>query len=1735
MIADTEYRFHATRTTLHGLSDPVLYLYDSRGVNLALDDDSGGQGNARIAYSCLLSGTYYLGVRDYSSGVGAYTLAATYPIDDHPNTMATTGQLVINGPARSGTIDTVQDADWFGVTLNAGTLYQLRATRTGSAGLTDPYLTLYNGRGEEVTSDDDQGGGGNSLIRFTPSVTGTFYLGVRDYGFGTGSYLISATVDDFAGSRMTTGRVAVNGTAVAGTIEGPEDQDWFAVNLTSRSTYRLRVTRSGTTSGLVDPYATLFDGQGNPVTSNNDGGIGNNAQITFTPESSGTYYLGVRDFSTGTGRYTVSVANPDDFDSSVATTGRLVVNAPTATRGKIERGGDRDWFAITLNAGTAYQLRAEGTTTLSLSDPYLTLYNAQGRLITSNNNSGSGNNALIRYTPTLTGTYYLGVRGDANTDRGFYTVSAVSADDYGGSSTTSGSLSTTGTVRTGIIERVGDEDWFAVTLNAGTSYSVRLNRSTTDGLNNPYLSLFNSSGVLIATNNDGGLNGNARLVYTPLVTGTYYVGARDVSSGTGNYRLSAIVTTTTNLQDDFLSTMATTGRVTVNQTTGTSGRIETAWDNDLFAVTLTAGISYRLSATAAVSAGLTDPFLTLYDPQGTAITYNDDHGNTRDSLIIHTPTESGTYYLGVKDYSNGTGSYTVSAITGDDYGDSASAAGVVLVNEEAESGQIERSGDQDWFLVVLSADTPYQFHATSEIAAGLTDPLLTLLDGYGNVLTSNDNAHSGTHDSLIRYTPTTEGIYFLQVSDRGTGIGAYTVSALTDDDYAEAVTTTGRVTPNGSVTGMIESTNDRDWFQVDLVAGHGYAIDLLGEPSGNGTVLDPFFYGVYTSSGELIGNTSNDDSGDSVESYMLFIPETSGSYYLSAGAYGTYTGSYLLRVNDVLATDIANTVQTTATLEVDGRAESRIELAQDVDWFRVTLTAGETYIIEQCSDSSSASPLRDPYFRGVYTAAGTRISGTSNDDYGLGLDSRVQFTPERSGTYYLAAGAASGTGDYLLTLTARTNSNDNVADSTETTASITVDGDSVDGVIDTAFERDWYRVSLTSGQNYEISVRGAASNSGSLSDPVLIGVYDADGRVLPGTGNQNAQGTSDAFSTFRPASSGTYYLAVGGYADNTGTFRLSINTSNDTDVPDNVTTSATMTTEYRGRVEAVWDVDWIRVALTAGTTYRIQELGSSGGHGTLRDPMIHGIYDSNGLALPGTSNDDVNDTRNSEVTFTAPVTGNFYLAAGAYGTETGSYFVTMTAGDPDTSQPQMVNAIPATINPASNLTLTFNETMRAGSGNLRITGGGETITIAITSPQVTISGETVTINPGQNLADNTSYTLSIDNGALTDLAGNAYAANTNLSFATSAITDRDTWTIMFYIDGDNDLESYAIDDLNEMESVTIPEGINLVTLLDRIPGYDSSNGNWSDTRQGVMLTDSNPNTVTSFSGFSSLGEQNLGNPASLTRFINWAATNNPADHYALVVWDHGGGLSGSCWDDTNNGDNLTANELRSAIDNSNVDHFDLIGFDACLMGMTEQAWDLRNLTDVMVASEELIPGTGWAYDLWLRDLANNPNMSATDLGSRIVQTYAQRNAGEEDISLSAIQSNQLTALNTAMEAFASRALSLPATSQEWQKVRQAAERTVSFGGEGNRYNYRDLGDFMNNVASRATDANLVTAANHVVAQLDQVVSANAGTIAGASGLSIYLPYGSRPVDASYTATNHSFLSSSSWETFLATL
>jgi hypothetical protein len=349
------------------------------------------------------------------------------------------------------------------------------------------------------------------------------------------------------------------------------------------------------------------------------------------------------------------------------------------------------------------------------------------------------------------------------------------------------------------------------------------------------------------------------------------------------------------------------------------------------------------------------------------------------------------------------------------------------------------------------------------------------------------------------------------------------------------------------------------------------------------------------------------------------------------------------------------------------------------------------------------------------------------------------------------------------------------------------------------------------------------------------------------------------------------------------------------------------------------------------------------------------------------------------------------------------------------------------------------------------------------------------------------------------------------------------WTVLAYIDGDNNLDSFGAFNVNQMESVTYPAdgSIKVAVQFDRAAG-----SSWSETRRALIVHDTNTSTMTSFTGsnYTSIGEADMGVSATLTSFIQWGVANYPANHYVLDIWDHGGGLDGTCWDDTS-GHNLTVSQVRQAISNAGT-HIDVIGFDACLMGMGEVAHELRSLGDVMVASEELVPGEGMPYDDWLADLAASPSMTASQLGADMVQKYgAYYNPVENDTTLSAVNLANEPALATNLSSFATAAVNCA----EWSTITAARNASHNYYGE----DYLDLGTFLQYVGTHATNSTLRSTANSAYASYQSAIMQNySGSAEGGTGLSIYLPAQGGSIRSDYTASNFLFVNDTQWRAFL---
>ncbi len=343
------------------------------------------------------------------------------------------------------------------------------------------------------------------------------------------------------------------------------------------------------------------------------------------------------------------------------------------------------------------------------------------------------------------------------------------------------------------------------------------------------------------------------------------------------------------------------------------------------------------------------------------------------------------------------------------------------------------------------------------------------------------------------------------------------------------------------------------------------------------------------------------------------------------------------------------------------------------------------------------------------------------------------------------------------------------------------------------------------------------------------------------------------------------------------------------------------------------------------------------------------------------------------------------------------------------------------------------------------------------------------------------------------------------------------WTILVYMDGDNNLELSALRDLNEMEAAGSSEHVNVVVQIDRALGETAADGDWTGARRYRIVGDADENVIAS-ELLAELGEINMGDPQTLADFVAWGMQTFPANHTALVLWDHGAGWSGISFDnDTPIGiDNLDLADLAGGLSvglaQTNHAQLDVVAFDACLMGQLDVLEAVQPHAQFAVASEELTPGQGWNYRSWLGQLHANSELDGGGLASLLVDdfagTYTQIEP-DDFVTMAAVDLQQLPALTYAWESLSQILLANPAfTASAVGDARSGAEAFARvYANEFDRYGAVDLGHFVNILAQRSPSEQVTAAALKVDEALQAAVVANRhGTgFKNSDGIAIYFP------------------------------
>jgi len=190
------------------------------------------------------------------------------------------------------------------------------------------------------------------------------------------------------------------------------------------------------------------------------------------------------------------------------------------------------------------------------------------------------------------------------------------------------------------------------------------------------------------------------------------------------------------------------------------------------------------------------------------------------------------------------------------------------------------------------------------------------------------------------------------------------------------------------------------------------------------------------------------------------------------------------------------------------------------------------------------------------------------------------------------------------------------------------------------------------------------------------------------------------------------------------------------------------------------------------------------------------------------------------------------------------------------------------------------------------------------------------------------------------------------------------WTVMYYIDVNNDLfgaftwfgiggefyyglsePSKPYDHAPGLKD-TLQDDINVVVYSS--PSRSDDNPYFTKPSLTVINNKIAKTTPKDWDGES----QEAYKAATLKEFVDEVMKTYPAEHYMLVIENHGGGIYGICFEGSNH---ISMRDLGSTLKELNLnrkDRIEIVSLSACLMGMFEVAYELKDTNvDYLVAYE----------------------------------------------------------------------------------------------------------------------------------------------------------------------------------------
>ena len=349
------------------------------------------------------------------------------------------------------------------------------------------------------------------------------------------------------------------------------------------------------------------------------------------------------------------------------------------------------------------------------------------------------------------------------------------------------------------------------------------------------------------------------------------------------------------------------------------------------------------------------------------------------------------------------------------------------------------------------------------------------------------------------------------------------------------------------------------------------------------------------------------------------------------------------------------------------------------------------------------------------------------------------------------------------------------------------------------------------------------------------------------------------------------------------------------------------------------------------------------------------------------------------------------------------------------------------------------------------------------------------------------------------------------------------YSIFVYMVG-SDLEAfygYATRDMQEMENSGIDFSANNLVI------YTGGSRMWKSdlpSNQNNVLDMSREGEARVVAATKHTSD--MGAPETLAAFLEYGVKYYPADHYALIFWDHGGGSVYGYGNDTlYSGDSLLLSEMDSVMaaspfGESGKAHLDWVGFDACLMSTAENAAVWSKYTDYLIASEETEPGDGWCYS-FLSVL--NGETATEEIGRTVVDAFREYYEEKKsplnnpDITLALMDLRKTGSLIDSINTLVDR-MEDGLAEHNFPELARKRTNTKMFGLRDSRATAYDLLD-IRDLAQKMTEQYPEVVAD-VTKALGEMIVYSTDEVEGACGLSLYFPGENRELYEAFSSNGN---------------